>query len=176
MKNIAVIIVVMTAAFAAGIWTVNHRPDAPKAVHAKSGFYRVAHVSDGDTMVLEDGQHVRLIGIDTPETHDNAKLARDVARRHSNRQTQLVLGVKSAEFTAGLLKDQSVRLEMDVEPKDRYGRTLAYVYLADGTFVNKKIIREGYAYPLTVPPNVRYAHQFKQWFDEARDQKRGLWQ
>ena len=87
----------------------------------------------------------------------------------------LAMGRRAANFTKKLLTDQQVRLEFDVEPHDRYGRTLAYVYLSDGTFVNEKIIREGYAYPLTIPPNVKYAHEFKAWFDEARDNKRGLW-
>jgi micrococcal nuclease len=69
-----------------------------------------------------------------------------------------------------------VRLRFDVERRDRYGRLLAYVYRADdGTFVNAALVRDGYARPLTVPPNVRYADRFVQLAREARRAERGLW-
>ena len=173
MKNVIAIVLAMALAVAGGIWTVQKCPHRQEA--AASGVYRVARVFDGDTIKLENGERVRLIGIDTPETHDNPKLARDISRRHSDRSAQLAMGEQAARFTRDLLQDRDVRLEMDVEARDKYGRMLAYVYLSDGTFINEKIIREGYAYPLTIPPNVRHADEFVQWFNEARQQKRGLW-
>ncbi len=173
MKPPFFIAVILAAAVMAGQLMVT-KDQAPKAP-VNSDLCHVANVSDGDTIKLTDGRRVRLIGIDTPETHDNQKLSKDVTRRKINRKKQLAMGQEAATFVRSFLNDQDVRLEFDVEPKDRYGRTLAYVYLADGTFVNEKIIREGYAYPLTIPPNVKYAHLFKQWFDEARDNQRGLW-
>ncbi len=174
MKTPLFIVVLFAAVLAAGQWMVGQRQAVPRAP-VGGNVYHVAYVNDGDTIKLNDGQHVRLIGIDTPETHNNKKLAKDAARRKISRKMQLAMGEQAAVFVRSFLSDKDVRLEFDVQAKDHYGRTLAYVYLMDGTFVNEKIIREGYAYPLTIPPNVRYAHQFKQWFDEARENKRGLW-
>ncbi len=85
------------------------------------------------------------------------------------------MGEEAARYVSSFLNGKEVRLEFDVQPRDRYQRTLAYVYLTDGTFVNKKIICDGYAYPMTIPPNVRHADEFKACFDEAREQRRGLW-
>ena len=156
---------------------VLHRSAPPLAgpAHFGTGLHRVAYVYDGDTIKLDNGERVRFIGIDAPEAHENEKLLRDVRRRHSNGQTQLAMGREAARFARSLLDGQQVRLEFDVEQRDKYGRLLAYLYLPNGTFVNEKIIREGYAYPLTIPPNVRHAREFKRWFDEAREAKRGLW-
>lgn len=173
------IAIAFIAALIAGYLTVQQKGGVPVAQpqQSKAGAatHHVAYVSDGDTIKLDSGEHVRLIGIDTPESHDNPKLAKDVLKRKSSRKAQLAMGLKAAAYTRSLLANQDVRLEFDVGQRDRYQRLLAYVYLTDGTFVNEKIIREGYAYPLTIPPNVRYADKFKQWFDEARMEKRGLW-
>ena len=67
-----------------------------------------------------------------------------------------------------------MRLVRDVEPRDRYGRLLAYVY-AGGTFVNAELVRRGYAAVLTVPPNVRFATEFTRLARRARDAGLGLW-
>ncbi len=165
----------LAAALAA--WLAAQKPvDQHRPPPATAGQHRIVHVYDGDTVKLDNGERVRMIGIDTPETHDNAKLRKDIDRRNVNRQIQLAMGQKAADFARSLLEGQEVKVEFDVEQRDRYGRLLAYLYLSDGTFVNEKIIREGYAYPLTIPPNVRHADEFKKWFGEARDAKRGLWQ
>ena len=68
-----------------------------------------------------------------------------------------------------------MRLEYDVEKKDRYARTLAYVYLEDGTFVNAKILEEGYGQVMTVPPNVKNAQYFLDLERQARQNRAGLW-
>ena len=67
-----------------------------------------------------------------------------------------------------------MRLTLDVEERDRYGRLLAYVY-AGSTVVNAELLREGYAVPLTVPPNVRFATRFRRLARDARRAGRGLW-
>ncbi len=176
MKNPVTILAACVLAVGLGVWTLQQDHVKNRGGHSSDRLYGVMHVYDGDTVKLESGEHVRLIGIDAPEAHDNDKLTRDVNQRHIDRATQLAMGERSAKYAASLMRSNRVRLEFDVEERDRYGRLLAYVYLPDGTFVNEKIIREGYAYPLTVPPNVRHAREFKQWFNEAREQKRGLWQ
>ena len=135
----------------------------------------VKRVVDGDTLVLENGQRVRLIGIDTPEIHESDKLYRDSQRTQQDISTIKALGMRAYDFTKNLVEAKRVRLEFDVEKNDRYGRLLAYVYLKDGTFVNAKIVEEGYASLMTIPPNVKYADEFLRLYRQARQNNRGLW-
>jgi micrococcal nuclease len=135
----------------------------------------VSRVVDGDTIKLENGERVRLIGIDTPEVHESAKLYRDARKSKQDVSTIQRLGRQSSDFTKNILEGKRVRLEFDVEKCDRYKRLLAYVYLKDGTFVNAEIIKQGYGSPYTFPPNVRYVDLFRQLSQEARENKRGLW-
>ena len=135
----------------------------------------VRRAVDGDTLVLENGQRLRLIGIDTPEMHGSEKLYYDAQRSKTDIKTIMALGRKAYEFTRNLVEGKRVRLEFDVEKYDKYNRLLAYVYLKDGTFVNAKIVQEGYASLLTIPPNVKYVEYFKALYQEARENKRGLW-
>jgi micrococcal nuclease len=123
----------------------------------------VERVIDGDTVVLVGGETVRYIGVDTPELqHHPKKRAQPYAK-------------EATEFNRGLVEGQKVRLEMDVERQDKYSRTLAYVFLEDGRFVNAELLKEGYAQLLTIPPNVRYVDLFTGLQKQARENKRGLW-
>jgi micrococcal nuclease len=125
----------------------------------------VQRVTDGDTFVATVGGHrerVRVIGVDTPET---------VA---PNRPVE-PYGREASDFAKRFLTDATVRLAGDVEARDRFGRVLAYVWLADGTFWNALLVAEGYAQQLTIPPNVAYAPLLRRLAAEARDQDRGLW-
>ncbi|MCX5693971.1 MAG: thermonuclease family protein [Candidatus Omnitrophica bacterium] len=136
----------------------------------------VTRVVDGDTLVLENNERVRLIGIDTPEMHESEKLTRDAQR--SGEETKIIkqLGKRSYEFTRKLVEGKRVRLEFDVERFDKYKRILAYVYLPDGTFLNALIVEQGYASLMTYPPNVKYADLFSRLYREARENRRGLWE
>jgi len=118
-------------------------------------------VIDGDTVELEGGERVRLIGVDTPETVD--------PRRPVERY-----GKEAASFTRDSVEGKSVRLEFGPESTDRYGRTLAYVYLADGTLLNAEIIRQGYGFAYTRFPHPRL-EAFVGLEREAREAGRGLW-
>ena len=133
----------------------------------RSDAVTVARVVDGDTVVLRLGghdEHVRLIGIDTPETVDPRKPVQCFGKEASNRTKAL------------LPEGTEVRLERDVEARDRYGRLLAYVFrVDDGTFVNLALAEEGYALSLTIPPNVAYADRFAAAVADARRAGRGLW-
>ncbi len=122
----------------------------------------VRRVVDGDTVVLTTGERIRYIGMDTPELHHPKKPVQWYAR-------------EAMEFNRKLVEGKTVRLEFDVERHDKYGRTLAYVYLPDGTFVNAELVRQGYAHLLTIPPNVKYAELFLKCEREAREANRGLW-
>ncbi len=84
-------------------------------------------------------------------------------------------GMKAAEANRVLVDGKTVRLEFDVQQLDKYGRTLAYVYLEDGTFVNAWLVENGYAMVMTVPPNVKHQELFLILQREAREGRRGLW-
>ena len=137
--------------------------------------FTVQRVIDGDTFKLTNGERVRLIGVDTPESKLNEKLKRDAKRTKQNAKTILALGLRSKEFSKKLLEGKRVRLEFDIQPRDRYGRLLAYVYLENGTFVNAELLKEGYAQIMTIPPNVKYKDLFLKLQREARENQRGHW-
>jgi micrococcal nuclease len=125
---------------------------------------RVVEVVDGDTIEVSGGRRVRLIGVDTPET------------RHPDKGVQC-FGREASTYTARLLpRGTRVRLVSDAELRDRYDRLLAYVYrVSDGLFVNAALARDGYARPLTIPPNVAHAEEFANLAGQARERRRGLW-
>jgi len=135
----------------------------------------VKRAIDGDSLELSNGERVRLIGIDTPESRYNTKLYRDAERQRKSTAELLAMGKRAALFTSQLVEGKRVRLEFDVQQKDRYDRILAYVYLEDGTFVNAEIVRQGYAQIMTIPPNVKYQDLFLRLQKEARENGRGLW-
>ena len=84
------------------------------------------------------------------------------------------LATVATDFTRRLCQQRSVRLEYDFERQDRHGRTLAYVFLKDGTFVNAEIVRQGYGFAYTRFP-FRYLEEFRVYEQEARAARRGLW-
>jgi len=135
----------------------------------------VKRAVDGDTLVLENGERVRLIGIDTPEMHESDKLYRDSQKTQQDIKSIQKLGRRAYEFTKSMVEGKRVSLEFDVERRDKYDRLLTYVYLKDGTFLNAEIVKQGYASLMTIPPNVKYADLFLRLYREARLNKRGLW-
>ena len=130
-------------------------------VPAVAGAQRVERVVDGDTIVVEGVGRVRLIGVDTPETVSPGRPVE-------------FFGREASAFTKRLLEGRRVRLEYDRDRTDRYGRTLAYVHLADGTLANAEIIRQGYGHAYTRFP-FRYLDRFRRLEREARSAGRGLW-
>jgi endonuclease YncB( thermonuclease family) len=133
----------------------------PKPAVPQAHIVKVQRVIDGDTLELNNGADVRLIGVDTPET------------KHPKKPVER-FGKEATAFTTRLVEGQEVRLAYDQQRKDKYGRTLAYVYLPDGTFLNAEIIRQGYGFAYTRFP-FRYLEEFKKLEREAREAKRGLW-
>jgi len=137
---------------------------------------KVKRVIDGDTLELENGQRVRLIGIDAPEMHESPKLLRDAYRSKQDIKVIKAMGRRSWEFLKKMVEGKSVRLEFDIEKYDRYNRLLAYVFLKeDNTFINAKMLSEGYAQIMTITPNVKYADYFLGLYRKAREEKKGLW-
>ena len=135
----------------------------------------VKRVVDGDTLKLENGEYVRLLGIDTPEMHESAKLYRDARRSGQSVEAIKQMGRQAYEITKQLAEGKRVRLEFDKEKYDKYNRILAYVYLPDGSFLNALIVEEGYATVMTYPPNVKYADYFLKLERLAREERKGLW-
>ena len=122
----------------------------------------VRRVVDGDTIELENGEKVRYIGVDTPETVDPRKAVQ-------------CFGREASDFNKHLVSGKTVYLIKDVSNRDRYGRLLRYVFLENGTFVNMELIAQGYARPATYPPDVRYSKQFVGNARLAENNGRGLW-
>ena len=126
----------------------------------------VERVVDGDTLLLQSGERVRLIGVDTPEI------------KHPKKPVEY-FGKEASAFTRRVVEEKRVRLEFDQANvaqghKDRYGRTLAYVFLEDGTLLNAEIIKQGYGHAYTQFPFSRM-EEFRRLEREAREQGRGLW-
>lgn len=123
---------------------------------------RVIRVNDGDTItVLEGRRHrkVRMVGIDAPELGQRPWGER--ARAHLER------------LMAG--SGWTVTLEHDMDPVDKYGRTLAYVWTADGRLANEEMLRSGNAVLFTFPPNVRHVDRLTEAQKEARQSRNGVW-
>ncbi len=137
----------------------HERPGVPERWH------RVKRVVDGDTMVLDNGVKVRLLGIDTPETV------------HPNKPVEY-FGKQASAYTKKHLERKRVRIVFDNPGNriytDRYNRWVAYVFLADGTLFNAKIIQDGYAHAYTKYPFSR-KDEFKKLEKKAKKEQRGLW-
>ena len=127
---------------------------------------RVARVVDGDTVRVSLGHRsetVRYIGVDTPET------------RRPGTPIEC-FGRAATAYNRRLVDGQAVVLRTDAEPRDRYGRLLAYVYRRrDGLFVNAALVRAGFATILTIPPNVTHAAELRRLESQARRSGAGLW-
>lgn len=131
------------------------------------GPFPVTSVTDGDTIrvTIEGGStRVRLIGIDTPEVNDPRKPVQCFGQEASRRAHDLMDGTQ-------------VWLEYDPSQsrRDRYGRTLAYVWLSDAVLVNEKMVHEGYAHEYTYEAPYKYRDAFISAQQEARTAERGLW-
>lgn len=156
--RLAVVLVAMLAAALAGLVA---RPQGPRAgAPGATDSARVERVVDGDTIHLAGLGSVRLIGIDTPEVYGGVEC----------------YGREASAFTKRVLTPgTTVRYRVGSEAHDRYGRTLAYVWLRDGTFFDALLVERGYAKPLTIPPNDDYARLFVHDARIARERGRGLW-
>ncbi len=144
--------------------------------HAKG---RVIRIVDGDTLSIEYNgrkENIRLIGIDTPESRINRKARKAAARSGDDIGTITRMGKEAARFVKTLAKPgDPVLIEFDRQPRDKYGRLLGYVYLADKRMLNEEIVKAGYASLLTYPPNAKYQDRFLRAYREARQNNRGLW-
>jgi len=153
----AVVAAVVVGASFVGWWLgeAHRSADAP---------WHVTRVDDGDTIEVVRGSQtdvIRLLGIDTPETH------------HPTKPVQC-FGPEASAFTTRRLTGRLVRLESDVEERDIYGRRLAYVIVGGRRF-NDELLRRGYARLLVIAPNRAHGRELLDAELEARHHRRGLW-
>jgi len=157
---------VLAAVGARGLWPAPRAGEPVVAGRGQEIPARVTRVVDGDTIKVSiAGQvdTVRYIGVDTPET------------RRPGTPIEC-FGKAASTYNQRLVDGREVTLRTDAEPRDRYGRLLAYVYRRpDGLFVNAALVRDGYATILTVPPNVRHAGRLLEAERAARRRRAGLW-
>jgi micrococcal nuclease len=128
----------------------------------------VERAIDGDTLLMENSERVRLIGVDTPET------------KHPNKPVEQ-FGKEAAAFTRRMVEGKRVRLEYDPANATRahkdstqQRRTLGYVFMEDGTLLNAEISKQGYGFAYTRFP-FALIEEFRLLEREAREQRRGLW-
>jgi micrococcal nuclease len=148
--------------------TARHFPEPPEPGVTSGELEFVQRVVDGDTLLLGTGERVRLLGVNTPETVHPKKAVE-------------AFGKEASAFTKRIVEGKLVRLEFDpvanrrTDGKDKYSRTLAYVFLQDGTHLNAEIIRQGYGFAVSSSPPLKYQNEFGRLEREAREQRRGLW-
>ncbi len=123
---------------------------------------RINFIYDGDTVRTDTGEKIRLLGVDAPEMNWGEGEPDFYAW-------------EAFEYTKEILLGQLVYLEYDEVKEDKYGRTLAYLFLADGTFFNKKLLEKGYARLLLIPPNLKYSDVLREAEESARAAGRGIW-
>lgn len=124
--------------------------------------HKVASVIDGDTIILENGEHIRLLGINTPEIESY------------HRQAEAG-GQEAKKWLAERLQDKQIYLEYDVEKRDKYNRSLAHIFLVDGEHLNTSLLETGLASLSLIPPNLRYAQQMTAAQQYAEAEGLGIW-
>lgn len=121
----------------------------------------IVRVIDGDTVEAENGEKVRYIGINTPETKDPRKGVE-------------CFGKEAYEFNRDLVEGKLVTLEKDIGERDKYGRLLRYVWVGN-TLINEELVKQGFASVVTYPPDVKYYKRLLDAQNYAKDNYLGLW-
>lgn len=120
----------------------------------------VTEVTDGDTIKLVDNRRIRYLNIDAPEKDE-------------------CYALKAKEINEKLVLNKKVRLELDKNEMDRFGRTLAYVYVAKNgqeMMINQSLLEKGAAIYQLDTVNLKHAEILTTTANQAHDQKKGLWQ
>ncbi|WFP52045.1 thermonuclease family protein [Methylomonas sp. EFPC3] len=140
-----------------------HHEDA-QVMHIDPGisYYRVEKVFDGDTILLDDGRKVRLLGINTPEIAGRIKSAE-------------AGGEQAKQWLRLKLEQRKVFLQGDVEKQDKYQRTLAYVFNENKQLINVELVKRGLATVNIHPPNLRYVNELLAAQEEAERGNIGVW-
>lgn len=136
---------------------------------------KVNWIYDGDTLKVSGIGKVRLLGIDCPEREDSPRDGYYLKQHRIDRPQLRKVSADALQYLIKVAKDQLVRLEFDREKTDTYGRTLAYVYLADGRMLNRLMLEQGLA-AVFRRFDFREKKDFIKLEKLARQHQRGLWQ
>lgn len=142
----------------------DHAVEGAERTHidAAPAIYAVKGVFDGDTVLLSNGEKVRLLGINTPEV-DSARKIGEAG------------GEEARLWLQQRLTGRTVRLEQDGELRDKYQRLLAHVFTDGGEHINLALVEAGLAFVDIHPPNLKYARVLTQAESRAEQAKRGIW-
>ncbi len=127
------------------------------------GYYFVKRVFDGDTVMLENGIKIRLLGINTPEVE------------HRNKSGQPG-GEEAKRWLEQAVSGKKIRLQKDIEKKDKYGRTLAHVFTEDHRHINLELVEAGLATVNIHPPNLKFTQELLHAQEAAEKENLGIWQ
>ncbi len=141
---------------------------------------KVAHIVDGDTIDLifdKKSTRIRLIGIDTFESRSGNKAKAQAYDYNISLEEVIKRGKRATAYIKERLSKRVKHyLEYDEDFEDRYKRTLGYVWFSDTDMLNMDIICDGYAVPLTIKPNDKYADKFTKCYQHAREAHLGVWE
>lgn len=136
---------------------------------------QVSWIDDGDSLRVEGIGKVRLLGIDTPESRASSR-DRFYRQRFAIPAHRLrLVAAQAKELNLRRAKNRYVNLEPGRVPRDKHGRLLAYVYLPDGTMLNRLLLKKGLA-SVFRRYDFRYKAEFLTTEKKARDRQIGLWQ
>ena len=131
-------------------------------INAENSYYTVKEVIDGDTIILNTGDRIRYLGIDTPELH-HPTIGPECG------------GQEAKDENVKLLAGKRLRVEKDTTDKDQYGRLLRYVFTEDGHFVNYEIVRRGWAQVFIIYPDRKYEKMLIDAQVSAVKENLGIW-
>ena len=136
----------------------------------------VVKVVASDLIVLEDGRHVKLIGVESAGAPRRQYVKYDEKGHVIEEPVEPTISLQEQALTYAqeLLENKKVRLEYDVDARDASGYLYAYVYLPDGRMANTELLRMGFVKLRTIVPNVKYEDKFNAAYQEAKREKRGL--
>jgi len=138
-------------------------PEPSCSIGSSDETVEINHIIDGDTVILKDGRHVRLIGIDTPE------IGRD------GKKSDVGAHIARSYLVSLLQGHKQILLKTDTQHFDRFKRTLAHLFLPDGENIQANLLAQGLATPLTIPPNLSFLDCYLHYSNEAIASQRGLW-
>lgn len=122
----------------------------------------VHEVLTGDTVRLKGGKTLRYVGTQAPALQSILPLVREY-------------GTNALEFNKGLVAGKKIWIEWGSQLRDNQNNLLGYVFLEDGTFVNKELLKAGHGRAIVIPPNIKYAPALRRAELEARRDRKGLW-
>jgi len=175
MRDMIVRLLLMVLFFSAPAWGSDNGDDLFN-YSKKQDEALVVKVIASDLIVLEDGRHVKLIGIESMGPVPYVPIKYDDKGHVIEEPVEPTISLQEQALTYArdLLENKKVKLEYDVDAGDTQGDLNAYVYLPDGRMANAELLRMGFVKFRSVPPNVKYEERFREAYQEAKKEKRGL--